>query len=123
MRRKAQPVSTVASAPPRVLLLGRCIEVWSDEGNAGNAYTGWRNHSQARRAWLESVGVPSSDHCRVVPLQGPPYSVAYMASNGKTKEAAERLSRVGADLADIPRLRSEALDLMEALKLFPDRCR
>ncbi len=118
MRRKAQPVSAVASAPPRVLLLGRCIEVWSDEGNA---YTGWRNHSQARRAWLESVGVPSSDYCRVVPLQGPPYSVAYMVSNGKAKEVAERLSRVGADLADIPRLRSEALDLMEALKLFPDR--
>ena len=109
---RAKPALVTDSADsgdlPAPFVIGRCVEVWADPvldhevprtvARIGSAK---RRFSTAHRAWLEAHGISERDGFHVIPA-GAPWSAG-------DKGAADRLTRNGYRLDDLPALAAEDL--------------
>ena len=84
---------------PPVLAVGRLIEVWAADGASWTS--AWVRYSRARFAWEDENPAPRA-LCRA---GGAPWST----TDREEAYVRDRLARHGVTVADLPRLRSEAL--------------
>lgn len=112
-------VTEGAGIVPRVLRLGRCIEVWEAPG--GGALSAWRRFGDTRSAWLDAAGIEGTVPRQELISHGGPWSAdpasaalaGHCARTGDSAEAiiAARFTRIGCTVHDIPELRAEAAAL------------
>ncbi len=124
------PVPAGRGGPtPECLLIGRCIEVWSQDGGSTDPYSTFRRFNAARRFVLNRLGVTEPEASALIP-QGSPWSVEYLTYRGQAERAgrplddivSDRLRAAGCTRADPPWLREQALDLLaEAEHDLPHR--
>ena len=116
MRKREKPAQLDEHSVPAALLVGPCIEVWAaeQESSQAQAWHAHRGHSTARRAWLDAHDVPTRQRLTPVPFSGPPWSVAYLDEQGRSDRATRLLSEGGVTRRDLPALRQQARELLDA---------
>lgn len=108
----ARPAEDGGLRVPASFLIGRCVEVWAEQGKPQpNYFSAMRRYNDARNAWGQARGLDDLDLQSAIP-HGAPWSADYMTATGKSEQVTERFSRAGCTTADIPWLRAEADDLL-----------
>lgn len=104
---------------PRCLLIGRCIEVWSNDGGDSDPYSTTRRFQTVRRYVLDRIGgVRTADEEDDVIPRGSAWSAGFtmrpeqQVGRSGAAEVAERFALAGCTLHDLPRLRDEAEGLL-----------
>lgn len=105
-------VVTGPEGVPQALLVGRLIEVWSDDSK--NALSAFARFAVARRHWLNEHGITSTAQaCELVPM-GNLWSYDFIVDDPeRLKVANARLRAAGVTRRNTPRLRREAVALLD----------
>lgn len=109
-RGRAADLSGSADGLPRVLALGRCVEVW--QARPGDVIGGYGRFSAVRLWWLRTEGVrDGATQWRLIPSEAP-WSIDDSTILGRDEAwIAERLAGAGCTRADLPKLQREARQL------------
>jgi hypothetical protein len=105
-RRAPEPSPRSGDVPPPELRVGKCIEVWADDGR--DWCSAWRRFQRARGAWCDERGLSIAEECRLLP-DGAPWSVEFLIESGHRDFVEERMAQAGVTLSDIPELRAAAV--------------
>jgi len=127
-RRQARATLTPATVPtvegaqgvvPRCLAVGCWVEVWApaDPLDADPGRAARRRFTEARRWWLLEAAVPRTEWVHVLPLAGPPWSSAYLLDINQPARLEQRLDATGCTVDDLPVIRLEVEQLVEAALL------
>ena len=118
-------MSTDAGRPPRSLLIGCCVDVWSAQD--GSQFSAMRRFAAAREFWLGAAGVEDvADQQCLIP-NGAPWTVEFLLYRGQAERmhrplgvlVSELLGKAGCTARDIPNLRAEAAALFDSITRGP----
>lgn len=107
VRRRVVARTGSDGVPPPELLVGTCVEIWTESGAPTPAFSAWRRHRSARREWAAGRGLSVAETCKAVPA-GPPWSVEFLLAQGRRDDVVARLAQAGVTLDDLPALRAAA---------------
>ena len=85
-RRAPEPSPRSGDVPPPELRVGKCIEVWADDGR--DWCSAWRRFQRARGAWCDERGLSTAEECRLLP-DGAPWSVEFLIKSGQRLRGRE----------------------------------
>ncbi len=106
-RRAPAPPRTPASGVPPELAIGRCIEVWAEDGT--DRLSAFRRYAEARTAWENERGLSRQESDRLLPRHaGSPWSANYLTKQGRGAVVRDRLALHGVTVDQLEQLRAAA---------------
>jgi hypothetical protein len=92
------------------------MEVWADPDAEQAHFSAWRRFGTVRKYVEDLLELKPAESAKLLPNRTP-WSASFLVSVGRGDDAADRLARGGATMADLPRLRRQAGDLLEEAPL------